>query len=60
MNENKMKEHIVKEGLKRTADNNPYYSDQVKWEIKALIDACKTPEDIAKVVSLYSLIPPLR
>lgn len=56
MNKNEMQEHIFKESLKRQVDNNPNFSDQMKWDIKASIDACKTLEEIATVMSLYSLM----
>lgn len=39
-------EHFSKEVLKQTIDNNPNYPDWVKVELKAIIDAAQTPEEV--------------
>jgi len=53
MNKNEMQEHIFKESLKRQVDNNPNFSDQMKWDIKAIIDAGNTPEEILMATFSY-------
>ncbi len=40
-------EHTFKEMLKMMVDNGPNYSAQIKGELKAIIDAGNTPEEIA-------------
>ena len=47
MNQKRMQEHLTKEALKRIVDNSPNYSDQVKQDLKKIIDAGHTPEEIA-------------
>lgn len=46
-------EHICKEALKQIVDNSPNYSDIVKKEVKAIIDAGKSPEEICEAVLTY-------
>lgn len=53
MNQENMQEHLTKEALKLIADNSPNYSDQVKQDLKNIIDAGHTPEEIAKTILLY-------
>lgn len=55
MNQSNMQEHFFKESLKRQVDHNPNFSDQMKWEIKAMIDAGHTPEEI--VMAAFSYLP---
>ena len=43
----------TKEALKLIVDNSPNYSDQVKQDLKNIIDAGHTPEEIAKTILLY-------
>ena len=52
MNE-KMQEHIYKETLKQIVDNSPNYSDKIKSDVKAIIDAGKSPEEICKAALTY-------
>ena len=53
MNQENMQEHLTKEALKLIVDNSPNYSDQVKQDLKNIIDAGHTPEEIAKAILLY-------
>lgn len=53
MNQKRMQEHLTKEALKRIVDNSPNYSDRVKQDLKKIIDAGHTPEEIAKAILLY-------
>ena len=52
-NQEHTQEHFTKEALKLTVDNSPNYSDQVKQDLKKIIDAGHTPEEIAKAILLY-------
>ena len=53
MNLKRMQEHLTKEALKRIVDNSPNYSDQVKQDLKKIIDAGHTPEEIAEAILMY-------
>lgn len=53
MDQEKMNEHIIKETLKRIVDNSPNYNDNVKRDIKAIIDMGKSPEEILEAVLSY-------
>ena len=53
MNQENMQEHLTKEAPKLIVDNSPNYSDQVKQDLKNIIDAGHTPEEIAKTILLY-------
>lgn len=52
MNE-KLQEHIYKEALKQIVENSPNYSDKIKSDVKAIIDAGKSPEEICKATLTY-------
>ena len=52
MKEN-LQEHIYKETLKQIVDNSPNYSDKIKSDVKAIIDAGKSPEEICKATLTY-------
>lgn len=52
MNE-KLQEHIYKETLKQIVDNSPNYSDKIKRDVKAIIDAGKSSEEICKAMLTY-------
>lgn len=52
MNE-KLQEHIYKETLKQIVDNSPNYSDKIKSDVKAIIDAGKSSEEICKATLTY-------
>ena len=53
MKQESMQEHLTKEALKHIVDNSPNYSDQIKQDLKNIIDAGHTPEEIAKAILLY-------
>lgn len=53
MDQEKMNEHITKETLKRIVDNSLNYNDNVKRDIKAIIDMGKSPEEILEAVLSY-------
>ena len=53
MNQENTQEHFTKEALKLIVDSSPNYSDQVKQDLKNIIDAGHTPEEIAKAILLY-------
>ena len=53
MNQKRMQEHLTKEALKLIVDNSPNYSDQVKQDLKKIIDAGHTPEEIAEAILMY-------
>ena len=53
MNQKRMQEHLTKEALKRIVDNSPNYTEQIKQDLKNIIDAGHTPEEIAKTILLY-------
>lgn len=53
-----LQEHAFKEMLKKIVDNSPNYPHHVKEQVKLLIDAGKSPEDICeKVISYMSALP---
>lgn len=52
MNE-KVQEHFYKETLKQIVDNSPNYSDGMKYDLKALINAGKSSEEICKAMLTY-------
>ena len=53
MNQKEIQEHLTKEALKRIVDNSPNYTEQIKQNLKNIIDAGHTPEEIAKAILLY-------
>lgn len=53
MDQEKMNEHVAKETMKRIVDNSPNYNDNVKHDIKVIIDMGKTPEEILEAVLSY-------
>ena len=53
MNQKRMQEHLTKEALKLIVDNSPNYTEQIKQDLKNIIDAGHTPEEIAKAILLY-------
>lgn len=58
MNKNEMQEHIFKEELKKIVDNSPNYSNQMKWEIKGIIDTSRSQAEIVMgVLSYFSMLP---
>lgn len=53
MDQKKINEHIAKETMKRIVDNSPNYDDNVKRNLKAIIDLDKSPEEILEAVLSY-------
>ncbi len=53
MNQKRMQEHLTKEALKRIVDNSPNYTKQIKQDLKNIIDAGNTPEEIAEAILMY-------
>ena len=49
----KLLEHFAKEGLKQTIDNNYNFTEQQKHELKLIVDAGRTPEDVIKGILAY-------
>lgn len=53
MNQKKIQEHLTKEALKRIVDNSPNYTEQIKQDLKNIIDAGNTPEENLQATLLY-------
>ena len=53
MNQKRMQEHLTKEALKRIVDNSPNYTEQIKQDLKNIIDAGNTPEEILQATLFY-------
>ena len=53
MNQKRMQEHLTKEALKRIVHNSPNYTEQIKQDLKNIIDAGNTPEEIAEAILMY-------
>lgn len=53
MNGNEAKKHITKEALKKIVDGSNRWSEQVKVNVKAIIDSSSSPEEILQGVLLY-------
>lgn len=53
MNQKEIQEHLTKEALKRIVDNSPNYTEQIKQDLKNIIDAGNTPEEILQATLLY-------
>lgn len=53
MNQENTQEHLTKEALKRIVDNSPNYTEQIKQNLKNIIDAGNTPEEILQATLLY-------
>ena len=53
MNQENMQEHLTKEALKLIVDNSPNYTEQIKQDLKNIIDAGNTPEEIAEAILMY-------
>lgn len=48
-----VKEHALKEMLKKIVDDSPNYSEQVKADLKSIIDLENSPEEILKTCIVY-------
>lgn len=46
MDKEKFNEHVAKEILKHAVDNNPRYPEDIKRDLKAIIDAGKSYREI--------------
>ena len=53
MNQKRMQEHLTKEALKRIVDSSPNYTEQIKQDLKNIIDAGNTLEEIAEAILIY-------
>ena len=49
----KLLEQFAKESLKQTIDNNYNFTEQQKHELKLIVDAGRTPEDVIKGILAY-------
>ena len=49
----KLMEHFAKEGLKQAIDNNYNFTDLQKHELKLIVDAGRTPDDVIKGILAY-------
>ena len=53
MNQDKLNEHMAKEAMKHIVDNSPNYTNQMKQDLKSIIDAGRSPEEICKAMLTY-------
>ena len=53
MNQDKLNEYIAKEAMKSIVDNSSNYTNQMKLELKLIIDAGRSPEEICKAMLTY-------
>lgn len=53
MNQNQLNEHITKDALKRIVDNSSNYTYQMKCDLKSIIDASQSMEEIFKATLTY-------
>lgn len=53
MNEKKLNKHLKKECLKNIIDNNHAYTDKQKQDLKLIVDAGETPEEILEGILSY-------
>ena len=51
--DDKLMEHFAKESLKQTIDNNYNFTEKQKYELKLIVDAGRTPEDVIKGIIAY-------
>ena len=51
--DDKLMEHFAKESLKQTIDNNYNFTEKQKYELKLIVDAGRTPEDVIKGILAY-------
>ncbi len=59
MDELKSQEHALKETLKRIVDSSQNRPEWMKAEVKSIIDAGKTPEEIAEGLCTFFFTSPL-
>lgn len=53
MNPEKIQEHMAKETLKQIVDNTPTYTDRMKQDLKIIIDAGRSSEEILEAILAY-------
>lgn len=53
MNQDKLNEHMAKNAMKRIVDNSPNYTHQMKQDLKTIIDAGRSPEEICEAMLKY-------
>jgi len=53
MDEQKIQEHVYKEMLKGIVDESPNYTKHIKDDVKAIIDAGRSLEEICKMTLAY-------
>ncbi len=53
MTEKEMQEHTCKELLKKVVDNEQSYTEQMRSDLKEIIDQGKSFEEICKAVLVY-------
>ncbi len=53
MTPDKMQEHTAKELAKRIVDNSPNYTEKMKADLKHIIDAGQSPEEILQATLSY-------
>ena len=53
MDKEKFNEHVVKEMFKHAVDNNPRYPEDIKRDLKAIIDAGKSYREIYEGTLAY-------
>ena len=51
--DDKLIEHFAKESLKQTIENNYNFTEKQKHELKLIVDAGRTPEDVIKGILAY-------
>ena len=53
MNQENTQERFTKEALKRIVDSSPNYTERIKQDLKNIIDAGNTLEEIAEAILMY-------
>lgn len=53
MENNELEEHIYKETLKKIVDNGNRYTQNMKEELKALIDGAHSDRELCKLLITY-------
>lgn len=53
MNNRDIQEHITKEALKRIVDNGPNYTEEMKRDLKGIIDVGKSTNEILQATLTY-------
>lgn len=48
-----MEEHVYKEMIKKIIDNGPNYTEQIKHDLKKIVDTGNSAEEILFFVELY-------